>query len=186
MKITEKNKVSEELSLTGLEQSLSFGLKALAIITLINIAIMYWLPMQIPLSSFSAIKLMFLAYGDGQYILIPVSVLICGLLFVGGWSVQKKRIVFPVLTFFYLLYDFIELLLLTVSDYLAENGYLRSDLASLMITTLLGVLLSIYCTLYWKDKLELKKKVVVQVIFWFLVTCCLLAVAGQCINMLRA
>lgn len=186
MKISEKNKVSEELSLTGLEQSLSFGLKALAIITLLNIAIMYWLPMQVPLSSFSTIKLMFLAYGKGYYILIPVCILICCLLFAGGWAVQKRKILFPVLVSFYLLYDLIELILLSTSDYLANNGYLKSDLASMMITLLLEVLLCIYCTLYWKNNLDLRKRVVVQILFWFLVTCCLMATAGQCITMLQS
>lgn len=176
----------EPIQLTGLEQSLSLALKGVAAITLVNVAIMYWLPMQLPLSSFSAIRLMFLAYGNGQYHLIPVSVLICVLLFAGGMAVQKRRIWFPVLSVFYFLYELIELLLLSVSDYLAGNGYLRSDLASLLITTLIGGLLCIYCTIYWKNTLDLKKRAVVQVIFWFLVSCCLLIAVGQCIHLLQA
>lgn len=186
IELGKKKVANEELPLSGLEQSLSLGLKAIAVITLFNIAIIYWLPMQLPLSSFAAVKMMFMAFGEGQYYLIPFSVLSCVLLFVGGIKVQKRRILVPVITAFYLLYDLIELMLVAASDYLANNGYFRSDLAGLLLTTIVEILMFIYCSLYWNKNLELKRRVVVHLIFWFFVTCCFLVALSQCINLLTA
>lgn len=180
-----QNKTAEEIELSGLEQSASLALKVVAVITLVNVAALYWFPTQFPLSSFSAVKLMFLAYGNAQYIWILVSVLICALLFAGGMAISKKRIVFPVLSFFYLLYDFIELLFITILDYKAANGYMRSDIAGLLMTTVLGVIVCIYCNVYWKNNLTPGKKMIVQVCFWFIVSSCLMIAAVQGINLLQ-
>ena len=78
-------------------------------ITLLNIVIMYWLPIILPFSSFIAIRLVALAFIEKMYWLIIISFFICILMFIVISSIHKKRIFYPMLFSLYLVFDIIVL-----------------------------------------------------------------------------
>ena len=86
---------------------LTILLTIVSTVSLINVFVMYWFPINIPLSSFSAVRLTFVAFIEKRYYLILVSALICVLLFLSTLSVRRQHIILPGLSLLYLTYDFI-------------------------------------------------------------------------------
>ncbi len=85
---------------------LFFSMIVISIISIVNITIMYWFPMQIPLSSYLAIALMSIAYFFKAYYLIPLCYSICILMFFAAFSFRKEQVAMPLLLLAYLLCDF--------------------------------------------------------------------------------
>ena len=84
---------------------LLFSLLIISSISFVNIAILYWYPMEIPLSSHLAVNLMRIAYFFKAYYFIPICFAICALIFFSALSFLKEKIIMPVILLIYLLCD---------------------------------------------------------------------------------
>lgn len=90
------------------------SLSLVSIITFFNSIIIYWAPVIIPFSSFSAVRLVFLAFIERYYWFIVLSLLICILLFLTAVSVYRRQILLPAFSLIYLIYDFITVVSLLI------------------------------------------------------------------------
>lgn len=129
---------------------LKYGTKCLTIllaivstVSLINVFAMYWFPINIPLSSFSAVRLTAVAFIEKRYYLILFSVLICVLLFLSTLSVRRQHIILPSLSLLYLMYDFIIVMSLLVDG--LDDSYWKTYIINTLILIALIVLLCVYC-----------------------------------------
>lgn len=118
-------------------------LLAVSVVTFINVLVMYWFPIIIPLSSFSAVRLTVLLLIEKQYYLIPVSLLICVLLLLTAISIRRQHILLPGLSLPYLIYDFVIVLSLFVNG--LDDGYWKTYIIQMTVSIALIVLLCIYC-----------------------------------------
>ena len=112
-------------------------------VSLINVFVMYWLPIQIPFSSFSAVRLTAVAFMEKRYHLIFFSILICVLLLLSALSVRRQHVVLPSLSIIYLIYDFIVVMALLVDG--LDDGYWKTYIVSILVSIALIALLCIYC-----------------------------------------
>lgn len=125
---------------------LTILLVVLSVVSLLNVFVMYWLPINIPISSFSAVRLTVVAFIEKRYYLIPVSVLICVLLFLSTFSVRRQHIFLPSLSLLYLVYDFIIVLSLLIDG--IDDGYWKPYVIRTIILISLVVSLCAYCLNY--------------------------------------
>ena len=136
--------------LFGGDNMLKYSTKCLTVlltivstVSLINVFVMYWLPIRIPISSFSAVRLTAVAFIEKRYYLILFSILICVLLLLSALSVRRQYVVLPSLSLLYMIYDFIVVMSLLVDG--LDDGYWRTYIISIIISIALIVLLCIYC-----------------------------------------
>ena len=120
---------------------LTILLTIVSTVSLINVFVMYWFPINIPLSSFSAVRLTFVAFIEKRYYLILVSALICVLLFLSTLSVRRQHILLPVLSLMYLIYDFVIVFSLLVDG--LGDGYWKTYIIQTIVSVTLIVLLSV-------------------------------------------
>ncbi len=114
----------------------------LSIITLFNGIIVYWIPIIIPFGSFTAVRLVFLAFIKKYYWLLLLSLSICVLLFLTTISIYRRHILLPILSFLYLIYDFIILLSLLIDG--LGDGYWRMYIIQTALTAIIIILLCVY------------------------------------------
>ena len=133
-------------------KSLNILLTIVSTVSLINVFVMYWFPINIPLSSFSAVRLTFIAFIEKRYYLILVSALICVLLFLSTLSVRRQHIILPGLSLLYLIYDFIVVMSLFVDG--LDDGYWKTYIIRTIISIPLIVLLCVYCLNYLQNHIH--------------------------------
>lgn len=145
--------------LLGGDNVLKYSIKCLTIllaivsaVSLVNVLVMYWFPINIPISSFSAVRLTVVAFIEKRYYLIPVSVLICILLFLSTLSIRRQHIILPSLLLLYLIYDFIIVLSLFIDA--LDDGYWKIYIIRTIISISLIVLLCVYCLNYLQNHLH--------------------------------
>ena len=114
-----------------------------AIATSNNILLMYWIPTNIPLSSFSAVRMSFIAFIEKRYYLIIVGLLVGLLLLLTTFAIRKQQVFLPVLSLIYLIYDFIKVLALLINGF--YDGYWIMYIVQTIVTAVLIVLLCTYC-----------------------------------------
>ena len=109
-----------------------------------------WFLDNLQLSSFSAIRLTWIGMAIGGVWLAPIGVLICALLFAAALSVRGQRIILPILSLLYLIYDFGTVLSAIFST--LDNGfrYWKRYIVPLLVPFVLIVLLGIYGWDYWR------------------------------------
>lgn len=136
--------------LLGGDNMLKYSTKCLTVlltivstVSLINVFVMYWLPIRIPISSFSTVRLTAVAFIEKRYYLILFSILICVLLLLSALSVRRQYVVLPSLSLLYMIYDFIVVMSLLVDG--LDDGYWRTYIIWIIISIALIVLLCIYC-----------------------------------------
>ena len=122
---------------------LAILLTTVAIATSINILLMYWIPTNIPLSSFSAVRMSFIAFIEKRYYLIIVGLLVGLLLLLTTFAIRKQQVFLPVLSLIYLIYDFIKVLALLINGF--YDGYWIMYIVQTIVTAVLIVLLFTYC-----------------------------------------
>lgn len=132
------------------KKCLTLILTIVSIITFFNVLIMYLLPLYIPLSSFSSVRIMFISLVEKKYILSIVSVLPSILLFVSTISIRRWHIVLPMLSLVYIVCDFITLLLLLINS--LDDGYWTTYIIPITISIVLILLLCLYCYEYYSRK----------------------------------
>ncbi len=133
---------------------LTILLASVSVISLINVFVMYWFPINIPISSFSAVRFTVIAFTEKRYYLILFSILICVLLFLSTISVRRQRIILPGLSLIYLIYDFAIVLPLFIDG--LDDGYWRSYIIRIIVSIVLVVLLCIYCWIGLRNYLHKK------------------------------
>lgn len=121
-------------------------------ISLINVFVMYWLPILIPISSFSAVRLSVVAFIEKRYCLILFSILICILLLLSALSVRRQHVVLPSLSLLYLIYDFIVVMSLFVDG--LDDGYWKTYIIQILILIALIVMLCAYFLNFLRNNLH--------------------------------
>ena len=131
---------------------LTILLTIVATVSLTNVFVMYWLPINIPISSFSAVRLTVVAFIEKRYYLILVSIFICVLLFLSTLSVRRQHFILPSLSLLYLIYDFIVVMSLLVDG--LDDGYWKTYIIRTIISIPLIVLLCVYCLNYLQNHIH--------------------------------
>ncbi len=129
---------------------LIFSLGLISITTIFNAIIVYWIPITIPISSLTAVRLVFLAFILKKYWLLLFSFLICLLLFLTTLSVYKRHILLPALSIVYLMFDLFEVSLLLVNGLC--DGYWKTYIIQTLTLITLITLLCVYCLNYFKGR----------------------------------
>ena len=133
----------EDFKLKNINIRLLIGFLGLvSITTLFNIAIIYWIPIIIPISSLTAVRLVFLAFIEKNYCLLLFSFLICLLLFLTTVSVYRRHILLPSLSLIYLTYDLVRVFVLLING--LGDGYWKTYIIQTIVLIALIVLLCVY------------------------------------------
>ena len=119
-------------------------LTSISVTTFVNILLMPWIPIDIPISSFSAVRTMFVAIAERRYHLALVSILVCVLLFLSTVSVRRQHILLPILSILFLICDSIMLLILFIDG--LGVGYWKTYI--IRITVSITVIVLLYAYLY--------------------------------------
>ena len=135
---------------------LVYSLIIISSITFINMTVLYWFPFQFPLSSYSAISLMFAVYISKTYCLIPITLSICVLIFFAALSFFKEKIVSPAVLFTYSLCDLFFLAYSFWDAWLNDQHLIIVQGIQLIISTTVIVFMCIYFILLSKEKLTMK------------------------------
>ena len=126
------------------------SLRIIAIISLVNVIVLYWLPVQFPLSSYLAITLMFTAYMFKVYYLIPIALLICVILFFSAFSFIKERIVLPAILFVCSLCDSFILGYSFLDGWLNDGYFMAEQAVQVVLSLTITVFVGIYFVCLWK------------------------------------
>ena len=121
-----------------------------SITTLFNSIIIYWIPIIIPISSLTAVRLVFLAFIEKYYWLLLFCFLICLLLFLTAVSVYRRHILLPILSLIYLIYDLVRVFVLLVNG--LSDGYWKTYIVQTLILIVIIVLLCVYCLNYLRER----------------------------------
>ena len=114
---------------------LFYSLLIISSITLVNLIVLYWFPIQIPFCSYLATSLMFTAYIIKAYYLIPICFSICILMLFTAFSFLKEKIFLPIALSIYLLCDLI-FLAYSFFDAWINDSYFMSVQAIQMIVSI--------------------------------------------------
>ena len=131
---------------------LFYSLMIISSISFINVAILYWIPIQLPISLFSVTGLMSTAFFAKIYWFIPISLSFCILIFITAFSFSKQQMVLPVILFIYLLFD---LLILTYSFFdlwYNDEHFMVVKLIQIVISITIMTFMGIYFYLNWRQK----------------------------------
>lgn len=123
--------------------TLKIILAVCSLTSLINILMMYWLPIIIPTTSFLALRIAFVSFAEKRYYLLVISVLICVGLFITIFSINKHRIFLPILTLIYIFGELSIVFFLFVDG--LGDGYWITYVMQLVVLVTLIVLLYKYC-----------------------------------------
>ncbi len=134
-------------------RSFLMGLLAtMGIATLINITVIQYFPLYIPLSSFSAVRLSIIGLVTQNYLLVFASIVICVVLLVAFRSIRHSRIFVPSLVLIYLICDNIVLLFYWIDG--ISTKYILTWFYSIQLLTSLTtvIMLFVYVIRYWQIK----------------------------------
>lgn len=137
-----------------LKYSTKFLMILLAIVSsvsLLNVLVMYWLPIILPFISFSTVRFAAVAFIEKRYYLLAVSILICVLMFLSIISVRRRHIILPSLLLLYLIYDFLLVLSLFIDG--LGDGYWKTYIIHIITLISLVSLLCVYCLNWLRYKL---------------------------------
>ncbi len=130
---------------------LYYSLIIISTISFINISFLYWFKVQIPLSSYSIISLMFTSLFLKIYYLIPIVFLICIFMFFTAFSFLKERIISPIILFVFSLCDLSFLLISFWDSWFNDKNFIFSQATQIVISITTLIFMLIYFFL-WKQK----------------------------------
>lgn len=119
----------------------------------VNLLILYFFPMSIPLANFSIIKLTFIAIMERKYSYILISVLLILVILSGAVSIKRNSVLFPCLNLVLFLGDLIGAGILFITDLL--NGYMNTLVLPSGIVDIIVIVLSV---LYFVGRIRLTKQ----------------------------
>ena len=121
-------------------------------ITLLNIIVIYWIPIIIPFSSFTVIKLVALGLIEKAYWLIIIAFFICILMYIVIRAISKKQTFHLLIFSIYLLCDIVVLCPLLWESILTKHGFGWMYLIGLLLDFVVFILISIEIKTIRKDK----------------------------------
>lgn len=134
------------------KKTLFYILMIISSISFINLVLLYWFPMPLPLSSYLVIGLAQVAYFFKLYYLLPISIVICVLMFLGTLSILKKRIVLPVILFVYYLCDLSFLAYNVFDAWINEKYFIVTQAIQTIISITVIAFMCAYFVCLWKTK----------------------------------
>ena len=114
-----------------------------SIASVINVLILYWIPILLPIGSYSTIYLAAISFIEKRYYLLVVSLLICVVLILTIFSIKRNRFLLPALSLLYILIDLIFVFRNFVLSIIDGMFYLW--IVPLVVLFSLVVLLCKYC-----------------------------------------
>lgn len=123
---------------------LFFAMMIISSVSLINIIVLYWFPVQIPLSSYSVTGLAFTAYFLKAYYLLPICLSICIIMFVAAFFFLKERAFLPVASSLYVLCDFIALSYSFFGAWFKDGHFIAVQAIQMLISIVVIVFIYFY------------------------------------------
>lgn len=123
---------------------LFFAMMIISSVSLINIIVLYWFHVQIPLSSYSVTGLAFTAYFLKAYYLLPICLSICIIMFVAAFSFLKERAFLPVASSLYVLCDFIALTYSFFGAWFKDGHFIAVQAIQMLISIVVIVFIYFY------------------------------------------
>lgn len=123
---------------------LFFAMMIISSVSLINIIVLYWFPVQIPLSSYSVTGLAFTAYFLKAYYLLPICLSICIIMFVAAFSFLKECAFLPVASSLYVLCDFIALSYSFFGAWFKDGHFITVQAIQMLISIVVIVFIYFY------------------------------------------
>lgn len=130
---------------------LFYSLIIISSITFINISVLYWFPILIPLSSYLPVGLMMVSYFLKIYYLIPISFLICFLMFFTAFSFRKEKKVLPIILLIYSVCDLSVLSFSFFDSWLNDDFFIAGQAIQFVITAAVVIFMCIYFALLKKS-----------------------------------
>ena len=126
-----------------------------AIATIIQLAILYWYPYEpFALGSFSAIRLLFIAYAMDYYMLIPICYLAPLVMILTSVSIKKKKKIVPGICLAYYIYDLASVFG-TFYAHINENNYfIPYQFIQSLLDLYCIIMIIIYFVKYSSNKLK--------------------------------
>lgn len=134
------------------KKTLFWSLIAISSITFTNLAILYWIPIDFPLTSYTALRTLFIAFVEKTYYLVPISFLICIFMFYTAFSFHKQQVILPAFLCTFLLYDSIALMCNFINSLYVYEDFIALHFVGIITNILVMVLMTIYFILLWKQK----------------------------------
>lgn len=126
-----------------------------SLVTLVNVAIVYWYVDILPVALFSAVWYMIRSFIEQSPYLIINSIVICILLFLSVFSIHRKKILIPFMTLLYLFYDLYQLIIMFFNG--LDNGLWDLFVVQMIISVVLIVLMIRYCYIVFRKRHPRKK-----------------------------
>lgn len=123
-----------------------------ALVSFISMVLLYWYPIQTPLSLFLATNLIFAAYALKVYFLIPIGLSICILLFFTALSILKDQIALPSISCVYLLCDLLLLSYSFMDACFNDKHFILVQAVQIIISVVIIFFLCIYLILQRKTR----------------------------------
>ena len=135
---------------------LFYSLMMISTISFINIIVLYWFPIQFPLSSYLATSLMITSYFLENYYLIPISFLICVFIFFTALSFLKQRIFLPAMLLVFLSLDLLFLACSFFDSWLNDDKFMVVQAIQIITNILVIIFMCIYFIFLKQEKTTVK------------------------------
>lgn len=123
---------------------LFYSMIIISLTSFINMSVLYWVPIQIPLSLHSVTGLMLAAYFLKAYYLIPICFSICALIFFSAFSFLKQQIFLPIVLFVYLLCDLFFLVYSFFNAWFTDAHFIAVQAIQIVISSVIITFMCIY------------------------------------------
>ena len=122
-------------------------------VTILNVVIMYWFPVTLPLSSFVAMRLCMVAIIEKTYWQILISLLIPLAMIAVAICVKKQYYLFPLLFTSYFIWDLIVLCPLLFEDLHTYQVYIWTYLSRITVDVVMVIFIGVFCWFIRKNKI---------------------------------
>ncbi len=116
----------------------------------INILSMFWVPIILPFSSYSIVRIAFVAFIEERYYLLVIGLVVCLLLLLTAISINKNKIILPIISLLYLVCDLFIVLFLLFRG--ISDGYWHMYIIQVAVTFILTIILSVYIVIKLRSK----------------------------------
>ena len=113
-------------------------MKTAAVVSFVNLFVLHLFPVFLPFSSF-----LFIGFTTDSDYRMVISMLLCALLFWTPAAISKQKILLPLLSFLYLIFDILILFMILANG--RNNGYLLLCILEMLLSAALLVPLGKYC-----------------------------------------
>ena len=118
-------------------------MKTVAVVSFVNLFVLHIYPVFLPFSSFSIIRNLFIGFTTDSDYRMVISMLLCALLFWTPAAISKQKILLPLLSFLYLIFDILILFMILVNG--QNKGYWLLYILEMLLSAALLVPLGKYC-----------------------------------------